>query len=118
MLDQWLYIGIFVGISLFLPAAAIYVASLLSPNKPNEIKNSVYECGIETRGDTWVQFRIQYYIYALVFMVFDVETVFLYPFAVAYDQVAFFAVVEAVIFVSILLAGFFYVWKKGALTWQ
>jgi NADH:ubiquinone oxidoreductase subunit 3 (subunit A) len=118
MLDQWLYIGIFLGISLFLPAVAIFLASLLSPKKPNPIKNSVYECGVETYGETWVQFHVQYYIYALMFMVFDVETVFLYPFAVAYGQLTLFAVVEAVIFVTILLGGFFYTWKKGLLTWQ
>ncbi len=118
MLDQWLYIGIFLGISLFLPAVAIFLASLLSPKKPNPIKNSVYECGVETRGETWIQFHVQYYIYALMFLVFDVETVFLYPFAVAYGQLTLFAVVEAVIFVMILLGGFFYTWKKGLLTWQ
>lgn len=118
MLDHWLYIGIFVGISLFLPSVAIILASVLSPKKPNPIKNSIYECGMETRGSSWIQFRIQYYIYALIFMVFDVETVFLYPFAVAYNQVTIFAVIEAIIFVSILLGGFFYIWKKGDLTWQ
>jgi len=118
MFDQWLYIGIFFGISLFLPGVAIFLASLLSPKKPNKIKNSVYECGVETQGPAWVQFRVQYYVYALIFMVFDVETVFLYPFAVAYNQIQLFAVIEAIVFVSILLGGFFYVWKKGALTWQ
>jgi NADH:ubiquinone oxidoreductase subunit 3 (subunit A) len=118
MVDQWLYIGIFLGISLFLPAIAIFIASILSPKKPNLIKNSVYECGVETHGETWVQFHVQYYIYALMFMIFDVETVFLYPFAVAYGQLTLFAVVEVTIFVTILLGGFFYIWKKNLLAWQ
>lgn len=117
MANDWIYIGLFVLISLFLPTAAILIAGLLSPKKPNKIKNSTYECGIETVGDTWVQFRVQYYIYALVFLVFDVETVFLYPWAVAYNQLSLFAVLEAVAFVLILVAGLYYAWKKGALQW-
>lgn len=118
MLNQWLYIGIFVVVSLSLPTIAIVLARILSPKKPNSIKNSAYECGIETYGTSWVQFRIQYYIYALVFLVFDVEAIFLYPFAVVYNQVTLFAVVEAIIFLLILLGGFFYIWKKEALTWH
>ncbi|PKO12319.1 MAG: NADH-quinone oxidoreductase subunit A [Chloroflexi bacterium HGW-Chloroflexi-10] len=118
MLSQWLYIGIFLGVSLFLPAVAILLARILSPKKPNKIKNSVYECGIETYQDTWIQFRIQYYLYALVFLIFDVETVFLFPFAVAYNQLGLFAVIEAVVFILILLGGYLYIWKKGALIWR
>jgi NADH:ubiquinone oxidoreductase subunit 3 (subunit A) len=117
MVNDWIYIGLFVQISLFLPAAAILIAGWLSPKKPNKIKNSTYECGIETVGESWVQFKAQYYIYALVFLVFDVETVFLYPWAVAYNQLPLFAVVEAVIFLVFLAGGLIYVWKKGALEW-
>jgi NADH:ubiquinone oxidoreductase subunit 3 (subunit A) len=118
MLSQWLYIGIFLGVSLFLPTVAIILARILSPKKPNKIKNSVYECGIETYQTTWIQFRIQYYLYALVFLVFDVETVFLFPFAVAYNQLGLFAVIEAIIFILILMGGYLYIWKKGALVWR
>lgn len=117
MVNDWIYIGLFIQISLFLPAAAIIIAGWLSPKKPNKIKNSTYECGIETVGESWVQFKAQYYIYALVFLVFDVETVFLYPWAVAYNQLALYAVVEAVIFLVFLAGGLIYVWKKGALEW-
>lgn len=117
MVNDWIYIGLFVLISLFLPAAAIFIAGLISPKKPNRIKNSAYECGIETVGDAWVQFKVQYYIYALVFLIFDVETVFLFPWAVAYRQLTLFAVIEAVIFLLILAGGLFYAWKKGALQW-
>jgi NADH-quinone oxidoreductase subunit A len=118
MISDWLYIGLFVGVSLFLPAAAIFIAALLSPKKPNPIKSSTYECGIETVGDSWIQFKAQYYIYALVFLVFDVETVFLYPWAVAYNQMTLFAVLEAVLFILILLGGLAYAWRKGALEWS
>jgi len=76
MLNQWLYIAIFVAISILLPTIAISLARVLSPKKPNKIKNSVYECGMETYDKTWIQFRIQYYLFALVFLIFDVETVF------------------------------------------
>jgi NADH:ubiquinone oxidoreductase subunit 3 (subunit A) len=117
MTNDWIYIGLFIQISLFLPAAAIIIAGWLSPKKPNKIKNSTYECGIETVGESWVQFKVQYYIYALVFLVFDVETVFLYPWAVAYNQLPLFAVIEAVIFLIILAGGLIYIWKKGVLEW-
>jgi len=117
MLNQWLYIAIFVAISILLPTIAIFLARVLSPKKPNKIKNSVYECGMETFDKTWIQFRIQYYLFALVFLIFDVETVFLYPIAVAYNQISLFMVIETIIFISILFIGFLYVWRKGALNW-
>ena len=68
-------------------------------------------------GDTWVQFRVQYYIFALVFLIFDVEMVFLFPWAVAFDQLPLFAVLEGVLFILILVAGLVYAWRKGALEW-
>lgn len=118
MLNDWLYIGLFVFISMALPAIAIFAAGLLSPKKPNPIKNTSYECGIETVGPSWVQFKAQYYIYALVFLVFDVETIFLFPWAVAYNQLPLFGIIEAVLFILILLSGLLYAWKKGALEWM
>lgn len=117
MTSDWLYLAIFIAISLFLPAVALVIAGVLSPKKPNAIKNSTYECGIETVGTTWIQFKVQYYVYGLIFLVFDVETVLLYPWAVAYNKMALFGVVEAVFFVAILGGGLFYAWRKGALEW-
>jgi NADH-quinone oxidoreductase subunit A len=117
MLHEWLYLGIFLSIALFMPAAALIIAGFLSPKKPNPIKNSTYECGMETVGVSWIQFKVQYYIYGLVFLVFDVETVLLYPFAVAYKQVALYGVIELVLFVLILTSGLLYAWRKGALEW-
>ena len=118
MLSDWLYIGIFVLISLSLPAAALVIAGVLGPKKPSPLKNSTYECGIETVGETWVQFKAQYYIYALVYLVFDVEAIFLFPWALAYNQMTLFMVVEAVIFILILLGGLYYAIRKGVLEWQ
>jgi len=83
----------------------------------NPLKNETYECGMETVGDTWIQFKVQYYIFSLVFVIFDVEIVFLFPWAVAYKQLPFFAVVEGVIFIVILAGGLLYAWRKGALDW-
>jgi NADH:ubiquinone oxidoreductase subunit 3 (subunit A) len=117
MLNDWFYIAIFMGVAGVLPAAAITIAGILGPKKPNAIKNQTYECGIETVGETWVQYKAQYYIFALVFLIFDVETVFLYPWAVAYKQVTIFGVLEVVLFVIILLAALIYAWRKGALEW-
>jgi NADH:ubiquinone oxidoreductase subunit 3 (subunit A) len=117
MLDQWVFIGLLLPVALLLPAVAIGLNWLVGPKKPNALKRSTYECGIETVGDTWVQFRVQYYIYALVFVIFDIEAVFLFPWAVAYNQLALYMVLEGVLFLLILAGGLLYVWRKGALEW-
>jgi NADH:ubiquinone oxidoreductase subunit 3 (subunit A) len=117
MLSDWLYVGVFFVIAMFLPGAAIFIAGVLGPKKPNAIKNSTYQCGIETVGPSWVQFKAQYYVYTLVFLVFDVETVLLFPWALAYNQLPMFAILEGIVFVLILLGGLLYAWRKGALEW-
>jgi NADH:ubiquinone oxidoreductase subunit 3 (subunit A) len=116
-MSQWIYIGLFFFVGLLIPVGAITVAWILGPKKPNSIKQSTYECGIETVGDSWVQFKAQYYIFALVFLVFDVETVFLFPWAVKLGQLGLFAVIEGIIFILILIAGLVYTWRKGMLEW-
>lgn len=118
MLNDWLYLGVFALIALFLPAAAISMAAMMAPKKPNPIKNSTYECGMETVGPSWVQLKVQYYVFGLIFLVFDVEAVLLFPWAVAYKQLPLYAVVEAVLFLLILLGGLYYAWRKGALEWR
>lgn len=117
MQNPWIYVGLFMIVGMIIPIAALVVARLLAPRKPNAIKQSTYECGIETVGDNWVQFKAQYYIFGLVFLVFDVETVFLFPWAVALNKLPLFAVFEGIIFVLLLLAGLVYTWKKGMLEW-
>lgn len=114
---DWLYIGVFMLVAAFLPAAAITAAGFLAPKKTNKIKSSTYECGIETVGESWVQFKAQYYIFGLIFLIFDVELVLLFPWAVAYNQLTLFGIFEAVLFVLILLAGLVYAWRKGDLEW-
>ncbi len=117
MPNDWLYIGIFLVIAAFFPFAALLIPRLIAPRKPNRTKQETYECGIETVGDAYVQFKVQYYIFALVFLIFDVETVFLYPWAVSFNQIPLFAVLEGVLFIIILVVGLLYTWRKGALEW-
>lgn len=117
MLKPWVFLGFLLIAGLLLPGVAIFANWLLSPKKPNAIKKSVYECGIETVGETYVQLKGQYYIFALIFLVFDIEAVFLFPWAVAYDRLSLYMVFEGVLFIFILTAGLVYAWRKGALEW-
>ena len=117
MLDNWLYVALFIIIATLIPTIAVILPRLIAPKKPNKIKQETYECGMETFGETWVQFKVQYYIYALVFLIFDIETVFLYPWAVAFDQLQLYMVLEGILFVLILVAGLLYAWRKGVLEW-
>jgi NADH-quinone oxidoreductase subunit A len=117
MLSEFTFVGILLVAAMLLPAAGLGLSWLIRPKKPNPIKKSTYECGIETIGDTWVQFKAQYYIYALVFVVFDIEAIFLLPWAVAYDKLELYALVEAVVFIVILALALVYAWRKGALRW-
>jgi len=117
MLSDWQFIGLCSVLAVAFPGVPMLLAGLLNPKKPNQIKQSIYECGIETVGDTWVQFKVQYYIFALVFVIFDVEAVFLFPIAAAFDQLTLFAVFEVTLFVLILMVALGYAWRKGALEW-
>jgi NADH:ubiquinone oxidoreductase subunit 3 (subunit A) len=116
--NAWAVVGIFMIVAIVLPSAALVMARLLGPKKPSPIKQQTYECGIETVGESWVQFKAQYYVYALAFVVFDVEVVFLYPWARAYAQLPLFATLEGALFILILALGLLYAWRKGALEWQ
>jgi NADH-quinone oxidoreductase subunit A len=115
--SEWQFIIIFVVLSPIFPLAPVILNRILGPQRPNPIKQQTYECGIETVGDTWVQFKVQYYIYALIFVVFDVEAVFLFPIAAAYGQLGLFAIFEVALFVLILAVGLAYAWSRGVLEW-
>jgi NADH:ubiquinone oxidoreductase subunit 3 (subunit A) len=112
------FVGVMLVTAFLLMGVTLIAASKLRPSKPNKEKLSTYECGMETVGDTWVQFRSQYYVFALVFVLFDVEVILLYPIAVAYGQLALFAVVETVIFILLLLGALLYAMRKGVLRWS
>ena len=93
-------------------------AKKFSPKKPGQDKNAIYECGLESKGDAWIQFRSEYYLYAIIFLIFDVETIFLLPFAVAFTKLSAFAFVEMMVFIFMLVAGLIWAWQKGVLTWK
>jgi NADH-quinone oxidoreductase subunit A len=116
-LNEWAFVGVFLAIAFILPAVPILLGWLLGPRKPNPIKNDTYECGIETVGDTWVQFKVQYYIFALVFVIFDVEMLFIFPWAVAYNNLGLFAFAAMTVFILILAVDLLFLWRKGALEW-
>ncbi|MFO7167050.1 MAG: NADH-quinone oxidoreductase subunit A [Chloroflexota bacterium] len=117
MLSNYAFIGVFLIAALLFPALPLVAARFLAPKRPTPIKQSTYECGLEAIGDIRVQFKVQYYLYALAFVIFDIEVVFLFPWAVAYGQLGLFALIEMAIFLLILIAGLVYAWKKGALEW-
>lgn len=117
MADNWGFVAVISLIALSVPVIAMVLSWLFRPHRPGTIKQSTYECGLETIGDSWVQFKVQYYLYALIFVLFDVETVFLYPWAVAYNQLPLFALLEMFVFLAILVVGLAYAWRKGALEW-
>ena len=115
--QAWLAIGVLFILGLGLPVAPIAAQRILAPYKPNPIKNDTYECGVETVGETWIQFKAQYYIFALAFVIFDVEVVFLFPWAVAFNQLGPFAVIAGIVFILILLVELLVAWRQGSLEW-
>ena len=117
-LYNYLFVAIFFVVAMIFALLPIILARFIRPRKPSAIKNATYECGMEAKGDSWIQFRVQYYIFALIFVIFDIETVFLYPWAVAFNQLGLFAFIEMVIFLVILGFGLVYAWKKKLLEWE
>jgi NADH:ubiquinone oxidoreductase subunit 3 (subunit A) len=117
MLSSWIFIGLFLIVAVALPIVPLVISRLVAPRKPSPQKSETYECGIETVGESRVQFKMQYYIFTLIFLVFDVEIAFMFPWALAFDQLPLFAVFEGVMFILILVAGLVYVWRKGVLEW-
>lgn len=116
-INNYILVTIFVGLGIFLPVASLAVGKLLRPQKPTAMKQTTYESGNEPVGTGQIRFHIRYYLFALMFVIFDVETVFLYPWAVAYKQLGLFALIEMLIFVGLLLIGLLYAWKKKVLQW-
>ena len=115
---QYLFVGIFVVFSAIFALIPLILAWFLAPKKPSADKQATYECGLASEGEPWIQYHVQYYIYALVFVIFDIETVFIYPWAVAFKKLGLFAFVEMVLFIAILAFGLVYAWKKKMLEWD
>jgi NADH-quinone oxidoreductase subunit A len=115
---DYLVIAAFLAFGAVFVVATLAVSRLLQPYKPDAEKYSTYECGSPPIGPPWVQFHIGYYVYALLFVMFDIETVFLYPWAVAFGGKIPFILTEMFVFLAIIGAGLAYAWKEGALKWR
>ncbi len=123
MLANYGYIGllliaaiIFAVTTLLLPFTLRFFR--IVPHKPNPVKSSAYECGMETVGKSWVQFNFRYYFYALIFLALDILVVFLYPWAVGLRQLGYLGFIGVLIFISIIVVGYVYAWKKKVLEWK
>ncbi|MEY2486814.1 MAG: NAD(P)H-quinone oxidoreductase subunit 3 [Verrucomicrobiota bacterium] len=118
---QYLFIVVFSAVAIVFPLAPLGLAwvwrRFFQPPKPGIQKNATYECGVESIGDAHVQFRSQYYLYCIIFLIFDVEAIFLVPFAVAFTRLAVGAFVAILVFLLLLLEGLVWAWSKGCLNW-
>ncbi|MFA7078656.1 MAG: NADH-quinone oxidoreductase subunit A [Syntrophomonas sp.] len=111
-------LGVFILLTLVFPVAAMAGAWLFRPKPaPTKEKLLPYECGVDTKGPSWMRFRVNFFLYALVFLAFDVETIFLFPWAVKFQSLGLFAFAEMLVFIFILGLGLWYAWKEGALEW-
>lgn len=114
---NYIFVGLLILVAISFALAPLLIVRLVAPRKRSLAKSDIYECGVRTYGETWVRFRIQYFIFAIMFVVFDIETAFLYPWAVAYGGLGIFALYEMIVFLIILFVGLVYAWAKGVLRW-
>lgn len=122
MLSDFGHVGFLIVMALAFPLGGIAISYLLGwlrirPQRPDPIKEDTYECGVPSEGTAWVQFNFRYYLFALLFVIFDVEVVFLYPWAVAFKEVALAGFIEVLTFLMVLGIGLVYAWRKRALEW-
>jgi NADH-quinone oxidoreductase subunit A len=117
MVGDYTIIGIFLLLGTIFVLITLFVAKLVRPSRPSKVKLQNYECGEVPVGSSWIQYNVGYYIFALIFVIFDVEVVFLFPWAVAFGKLGLFALIEMFIFLLILIFGLVYAWRKGALKW-
>lgn len=117
MLSEITYFSVFLVVAYGIVTIALTVSKLFQTKKPAEAKLAPYECGNIVSGDPRIQFKIRYYVFALLLIVFDVEMIFLFPWALVFKSLGLFAFIEMVIFIAILLLGLLFTWRKGALKW-
>ena len=118
MLETYFPVLMFIAVGLVLGGVLLSVGRLVSPNKPDAKKLSPYECGFEAFEDARMRFDVRYYLVAILFILFDLEIAFLFPWAVVIDEIGFFGYASMMVFLAILVVGFIYEWKKGALEWE
>jgi len=116
--DTYFPVLVQIAIALLVASALVTLSALIGKRVYDRVKDSPYECGIAPTGSARERFSVKFYLVAIVFILFDIEAVFLYPWAVVYRELKMFAFFEMLLFVILILAGFFYVWKKGALDWS
>ena len=117
MLVSYIPVLLFLMVAIGFAVVALLLAWLVRPERYNKVKLEPYECGIEAKGDARDRYSIRYYIIAMLFVIFDVETVFMFPWAVIMHQLKLFGLVEMIVFIFILVVGYAYAWKQGALEW-
>jgi NADH-quinone oxidoreductase subunit A len=117
MLNAYIPIFLFLLIAIGFAIVTLLASQLVSPKKYNKVKLEPYECGIEPQTDARDRYSVRYYLIAMLFVIFDVETVFMFPWAVIMDKLALFGLIEMLVFLAILVAGYAYAWQKGALEW-
>ena len=115
---DYITVAVFAGFGILLVAVALGASSLLRPKKPSRTKSQSYECGVDPVGGGWSQTHVRFYIFGLLFLVFDVEAVFIFPWAVRLESLGGFALVEMLVFIVILLVGLVYAVRKGVLNWE
>ena len=118
MLENYLPILVFLVLGIAFGLAPMIVGFILGPNRPDPQKLSPYECGFEAFEDSRMKFDVRYYLVAILFIIFDLEIAFLFPWAVVLDEIGMFGFLAMVIFLTVLVIGFIYEWKKGALEWE
>jgi NADH-quinone oxidoreductase subunit A len=118
LVDGYLPILIFLGIAIVVAAAAVGLSFILAKQKPDSEKNSPYECGFEAFSDARAKFDVRFYLVAILFIIFDLEIAFLFPWAVALGDIGMFGFWSMMVFLGVLTIGFIYEWKKGALEWE
>ncbi|MBI2619696.1 MAG: NADH-quinone oxidoreductase subunit A [Ignavibacteriales bacterium] len=118
MLTEFGKVLIFLMLGVFFVAAGLITSWLLRPRKPYPAKLATYECGEEPVGNAWIRFNVRFYVVALIFLIFEVEIVFLFPWALVYQDLGLFAFLEMAVFLAILMVGYAYVWAKGDLDWD
>jgi NADH-quinone oxidoreductase subunit A len=117
VLISYLPVFLFFGLALLFPVVTLFVARLVRPQTGGAAKLSAYECGVDPEGDARERYAIRYYLVAILFVIFDVETIFLFPWAIIYDELALFGLIEMFVFLGILIVGYIWIVKKGALEW-
>jgi NADH-quinone oxidoreductase subunit A len=118
VLENYFPILLFIIVGLAVGVAPIVLGKLVAPNKPDSEKNSPYECGFEAFEDARMKFDVRYYLVAILFILFDLEIAFLFPWAVVLKEIGLFGFVSMMVFLTILVVGFIYEWMKGALEWE